>query len=886
MRTMILASMAFLWMTGSCLAQTSTAAMSRIETQIQPQTLGSALKEFAQTRHMQVLYLAAEVENIRTPGASGRLTADEALSRLLNGTGLTYRYIDPNAISIMRDSKRPQTSQDTAAAKSDHRSRATNDKRGASGSIGTDPAAVPNQGKGKPVTEHKLTALQAVVVTGTHIAGVKPIAPVMTITAEDIQRSGLPDLASTIRAQPEFYSGGANVGAIVGGGVNAGEPYFEPSTANLRGIGANSTLTLLDGQRLAGNAAGEYVDLSAIPTAAIERVEVDTSGASAVYGADAVAGVVNIILRKNYDGEKADAYIGGTMDGGLVQRYSALAGKSFEQHPAGVLIGYQFQSMDEILASQRDVSRGAGATTAIQPQEKTNALFLSAHYGPTRAVTAHIEGVYNHRTSVALEEQGDNQYVDDQFAITGGLKWLAAKAQTVAIDLTSSGDSASGLVYAPSLKIFNPIGQQALQNRLLELSLTGQGQLISLPGSRAVLWAAGAGYSRSYADARYAHNSPPAISASRHKQHVYAELNIPIFPADTQRRGLNSLTVNVAGRHEHYSDFGSITVPKIGLAYSPIESITFSATWGKSFQPPTLYQSYAGQQLIREPGRFFAGVSPSQEVLIVNGSNRELKPQTARTSTVTLEWRPVFASLRGMDASISYYTLDFRRRINLPITNFGQAVSNPLYAPFVVLNPSAALQAEVASGVASTTNVYNLPVAPADVAALVFDTEQNLSRQTIHGIDANFLYRHSTAYGELMASAAGSWLSFDQETIPGSGLEQISGTIFNPPRFRARVMFGWERRIWGANFFVNHLSGETNTITRPPSRVCSWTTVDAQMRVAVNRVTLALSADNLLNKSPPSIPPVAGLNPAGIGFDADNYSAVGRYLSLYASMAF
>src|SRR5215469_15706242 len=101
MSTAVLAAGVCLSMVGSCFAQVATAAITLINTRIPPQALASALKDLANTRHMQVLFLAADVKGLRTSGASGNLTADEVLTRLLAGTGLSYRYVDANAVSIV-----------------------------------------------------------------------------------------------------------------------------------------------------------------------------------------------------------------------------------------------------------------------------------------------------------------------------------------------------------------------------------------------------------------------------------------------------------------------------------------------------------------------------------------------------------------------------------------------------------------------------------------------------------------------------------------------------------------------------------------------------------------------------------------------------------------
>lgn len=119
-----------------------------------------------------------------------------------------------------------------------------------------------------------------------------------------------------IRAIPQNFSGGQNpgVGANLPGGKNL--DVGGGASINLRGLGGDATLTLLDGRRLSFDAALQSVDVSAIPFGAIERIEIVPDGSSALFGSDAVAGVANIILRRNFDGLETTARLGGSTDGG------------------------------------------------------------------------------------------------------------------------------------------------------------------------------------------------------------------------------------------------------------------------------------------------------------------------------------------------------------------------------------------------------------------------------------------------------------------------------------------------------------------------------------------------------------------------------------------
>jgi len=157
--------------------------------------------------------------------------------------------------------------------------------------------------------------IEKIAVTGSRIkrADFEGVAPVTVITAEDIANSGLSSIAEVLQASV----------ANTGGSLNGDSDGFtdSASSVNLRGMGANRTLVLINGRRQASfpSAAGgtsNFVDVSDIPTAAVDRVEILTGGASAIYGSDAVGGVVNIILKKQYDGAKVEAKYSDTTQGG------------------------------------------------------------------------------------------------------------------------------------------------------------------------------------------------------------------------------------------------------------------------------------------------------------------------------------------------------------------------------------------------------------------------------------------------------------------------------------------------------------------------------------------------------------------------------------------
>ena len=137
--------------------------------------------------------------------------------------------------------------------------------------------------------------IEEVVVTGTRIArrDFFSVSPITSFDRQEIERSGNVEIKTLINDLPQVDPG-------MGSGAGNGD--FGSSRVNLRALGDGRTLTLLNGRRYANNGIFGATDLNSLPPVLIERVEVITGGASAVYGSDAVAGAVNFILRNDYEG--------------------------------------------------------------------------------------------------------------------------------------------------------------------------------------------------------------------------------------------------------------------------------------------------------------------------------------------------------------------------------------------------------------------------------------------------------------------------------------------------------------------------------------------------------------------------------------------------------
>ncbi len=160
---------------------------------------------------------------------------------------------------------------------------------------------------GLPAYAEEESIIEEVVVTGTRIkSNANSSQPISTLTSEQISYSGQGDLAEILSDNPALLSSVTAANSLDSGANNLDDGSVNNiggSALNLRGLGIERTLTLVNGRRhVSGIEGTAAVDISSIPSALVERVEILSGGASAVYGADAVTGVVNFILKKDFEG--------------------------------------------------------------------------------------------------------------------------------------------------------------------------------------------------------------------------------------------------------------------------------------------------------------------------------------------------------------------------------------------------------------------------------------------------------------------------------------------------------------------------------------------------------------------------------------------------------
>lgn len=341
-----------------------------IDFNISADNLGSALMSLGEQSQREIVFSADLVRSRHATPLRGKLTVEQALDKLLRGTGLVFRTGASGSIVIEEAAHGGQTAPGEYEA-------------------GLSPAGVASA-ESEP---------EEIVVTGSHIRGAdKPVgAQLITINRDEIQRSGFSTLRDLSENLPQNFGAGATgewqLNSDSSGNVAAG------STFNLRGLGQTATLNLVNGRRVpTGGAFATVSDISTVPLVAIERVEVLPDGASGVYGSDAVAGVVNVILRRDFKGQETTARYGFTTQSDNLDefQFSHAAGTAWKG--GNVVLSYEFHHRDLLLrkdrpyAASRDLRPFGGGDYRIPFGNPGNILTPSEGFTVIYAIPAGQDG--------------------------------------------------------------------------------------------------------------------------------------------------------------------------------------------------------------------------------------------------------------------------------------------------------------------------------------------------------------------------------------------------------------------------------------------------------------------------------------------------------------
>lgn len=798
---------------------------------IPAENAAKALNDFSLQGDIQILFPYDVAVVAQVPALKGSFSRDDALAHILATTNLEIASETPTAIALrVRESPSAE--------------------------------ATPTE----------------VIVTGTHIRGANPTSPVHTVTRKDIEQSGYSQIGDVIHSLPENFGGGQNPGVIGASASNlANDNYTNAATINLRGLGTDATLVLLNGHRMSADYFFQGADISGIPLAAVQRIEIVPDGASALYGSDAVAGVANIITRRNYSGAELTGSIGTTAQGGGTLKNISLVGGGASDRGYW-LANLEYASQSEIRADQRQFTADTpGYTTLLNPQERTS-LFLGAGLRLNPRAFLTWDALLNQRYTKT------RPYFSDTYV---GTTRTPAYNTALSLDYDMTSDwklrataVASGSRNKARSIDSGVVASTQLQNDMQYIELTADGVGARLPTGDLKL-AFGSGYREDH----FVVGTPSKSNYQKSQRSVtyaYAEALVPLVSPSETRVGLKALELSLSARAENYSDFGSSTNPKIGLRYVPTDSLTARASWGTSFKAPSFYQAYQKSEIYLFPAAIlgYAGPNPDAAAMWVLGGNPDLKPETSTSWTLGADYSP--ANLKSLKLSATYFNIDYTGRVVQPVPDVSVAFSNPNYAPFVELNPSAVRQSNVLAAADEVYNYTGVDYDPSSVVGILNDAYQNASAQTVSGIDVSYRQTFTLRTGMISAFANATWLRLNQQTIETVPNVRLSGTIFNAPDRKARAGLTWQNGGLSWTGVANYISGETDTGVIPNVEIASWTTLDTTLSYQFGErrgYRISLTASNLLDKAPPrAVSPAISV--PGLYFDSTNSSILGRFVSL------
>lgn len=833
--------------------------------------------------------------------------------------------------------------------------------------------------------------VERIQITGSHIkrTSMEGPSPVTSLSADDISKTGVTDLISLFTKLP-----------ISGQGTFSTQANSSDDTANggssvsLRGLGADSTLILVNGRRVSVSPFAKgidtaFVDINNIPLSAIKRVDILKDGASATYGSDAVAGVINVVLRDDVDGVELTGKIGSTADGGgEEQSFSLVFGSQTEKSSHTFIMEYF--DREEVLYADRDYAKssnqqaltgnpnatdfrsssGIPGTIALASDPSNRLIDLYGNdtcpeadrdfannlcrydYAPHMTMIPDAErfswnymGKYEINDTVRgfaelngqnsksivrgagspsfneLFMSGDNpnhpfadlpdhefhgqdltmrrrtvdignreKRVDSDYyrAILGLQGEIGEWSWEAAYSYIKSESTERGVDGFPNSRriqeaidsgLWDPFEpssntQEALDyietttvrvgkstNKSLDVKFSGP--VMEMPYGELML-AVGAEYREEQIsdnpDDQFLRGDifgteATQANGSRDNTAIFAELAVPL---------LDTLEVQVAVRHEDYSDFGTTTDPKVSFLWTPSDDLSLRGSYGTAFRAPSLHQLGLGRtdespnlvDTLRcaAIGNQDRACEPQEYTAVFEG-NPDLGPEESKSYNLGV----IYNITDDLSFSVDYYNYDIENIIDsdtqFVMDNFG-------LDPTVVIRRPTSIAGD-----------------PGEVIQ-VNDGFQNIGDLETSGLDVDVRYNMETEYGQFRFGYVMNYvLKFeDYKGTEEGGFEQ--------PEIRWTTSVDWIKDDFSATMAVNYIDEfEQEASVFDPSKgidmVDSMTTVDLSVNYyGIENTVLTLGATNLFNEEPPFA------YHDFMGFVVDVHSGQGRFAYAQASYKF
>lgn len=828
--------------------------------------------------------------------------------------------------------------------------------------------------------------MERVTVTGSNIKRVQSeeATVVQVVTKADIERSGATTANEVFLKLPGFSS--YNDEANVTGAPNR-------STIGFRQFSADDVLVLINGRRLAKNASNASAyDLSSIPLAAIERVEILKDGASAIYGSDAIAGVVNFVTRRDFQGIEGQVSKGRTSrHDGDETRFSGAAGfGDYNKDGYNVLVTLDHLKRDPIMRSDRELTfrKGPGMYNDASPTgnvigpstngntmpvnkcsedlvtdnagtycpyyfnksinlipatERTGALAIlskkinddsrfyvealvstnkttnsfSAPPGTFSGVKVPAGGItlangvklpageVVDKIRIRYDQNGTRLWIpktdfsrigagyegrafDTDFSVEVGTSQSKTDYQATGFFdyATAKKDIAAGTFSpwtaptAADLSKYNVSGTTISKGKVSFLNAKATRELFKLEGGMA---AGAVGYTHNKESINYqpdelsaagrlsATGAPvSAISGKRSLDAVYAELALPIW---------KNLDAQIAVRHDRYSDFGSVTTPKVAAKWSPSKTFAVRGSYSEGFRAPAFEDllkdnvesaDFAKDYLVCADKKIDKADCVQTQYDVTWHNNPKLEPEHSKNFALGV----IFEVSRDLMLSADWYAIHktnaIGRSLQYILDNPDKMIGGKLGKDWVT---------RAAPGAGST--VGNLVAA--DLPIL------NVAEIKAEGIELGLSYRlPKTDIGRFSVENQFSYnTKFEQARAPGEPLKNYVG-LMDKPRYVNSLTINWDLGSWTATVSDRYMAGfydanEPADVTAQTKRVSGFNTVDLQVGykgLGFKNSKLVFGLKNAFDKMPQATD-----NDQNAGFP-NSMNAIGRQMYLSYSFGY
>lgn len=736
-----------------------------------------------------------------------------------------------------------------------------------------------------------------VIVTGTRAAGLtveNSASPIQVLDAASLGRTGQPDLIQalsqnlpSLNAQA-FGSDMANM----------------TLSARLRGLSPNNTLVLVNGKRRHGTAnlavlggpyqGGAAADLNYIPVAAIDRIEVLQDGAAAQYGTDAIAGVINIILKSNNRGGSANVNGGGYMDGGghtgdgmanigltpFADAFLSLTAET-KYHGFSDRGGIDPRVVDPATVAQMPSlvdAPGYPYLNKIQGDAQYRQHIAAANFGVDFGADTSLYSfaTYGKKEARAWENyrmpnrlpqiypfgfSPQETFDEEDYAFTLGVKGRLFGAWNWDLSSTYGKDVAKvGVANSANISLYTDTGATPLEFDAGEFRASQWANNFDLSREFDVGWATPLTLALGLEHRRDTYEIVAGDAASRYKEGSQSYPGFSLTDAGSHSRNnkaayvnlavqpLPGWTVDIAGRYERFSDFGNAKVGKLTSRYDFSPAVALRATYSNGFRAPTLAESYYSATNVSPRSAFvqLAPNSPGARLVGING----LKPEASTNISAGLVLNP----RAGLAITLDAYQITIRDRIvgSGALYGSGGAVNAPAVTAAILANGNVLDPTVVQTGINIFSNAVNT---------------RSRGMEAVATMSSNY-----GSYGRVDWSAAANYnhvevIKINQappELQPQTLLDEtaISHLETASPRMRVNLGALWKVGAWTVNLRENYFGKSSEQFSSDgavyyENRIKPKLLTDLEVSYQFSKAwTLSLGANNLFNEYPDMVNPL------------------------------